>query len=81
MGAIRESLFNFAWNLNDRRRGAIYIPLGAGVAVLVSRLLGWTWELSFLLGWILAVGSYLVLQGIVLVNADGPKTRERATKY
>ena len=81
MGAMRKSLFNFAWNLNDRRRTIICSSLGVLSGALINRLLGWTWELSFLLGWILAVGSYLVLQGIVLVNADGPMTRERATKY
>jgi uncharacterized membrane protein len=80
MATMRKFLFNFAWNLNDRRRAVICGPLGVGVAVLICQLLGWTWKLSFLLGWILALGSYLVLQGIVLIGADGSLTQERVSK-
>jgi len=79
MGTMREYLFNFAWSLNDRRRAVICGSLGVGLGILFNRLEGWTWQLSFLLGWILAAGSYLVLQSIVLVGADGPMTRERVS--
>ena len=80
MGTIWEWLFNFAWSLTDRRRAIICGSLGVGLAVLVNRLQGWKWELSFLLGWILAAGSFLILQAIVLVSADGPMTRARVSK-
>ena len=80
MGTIREYLFKLAWSLNDRKRAVVCVSLGVGLGILINRLLGWTWQLSFLLGWILAAGSYLVLQSIVLVGADGPLTRERATR-
>jgi uncharacterized membrane protein len=43
-------------------------------------LLGLKWETSFLAGWILGVGSYLVLLGIVIVSADGPMTQQRVSK-
>ncbi len=81
MGTMKEYLFNFAWKLNDRRRAVICGSLGVGCGILINRLLGWTWQLSFLLGWILAAGSYLVLQGVVLLGADGPMTRERSIRY
>jgi len=70
-------LFNFAWSLNDRKRAVICGSLGVGLGILINRLVGWTWQLSFLLGWILATSSFLILQVIVLVSADGPMTRER----
>ena len=74
---MREYLFNFAWSLNDRKRAVICGSLGVGLGILINRLVGWTWQLSFLLGWILATSSFLILQVIVLVSADGPMTRER----
>ena len=74
---MREYLFNFAWSLNDRKRAVICGSLGVGLGFLINRLVGWTWQLSFLLGWILATSSFLILQVIVLVSADGPMTRER----
>ena len=70
-------MFNFAWSLNDRKRAVICGSLGVGLGILINRLVGWTWQLSFLLGWILATSSFLILQVIVLVSADGPMTRER----
>ena len=77
MGTIREYLFKFACSLNDRKRAVICGSLGAGLGILINRLVGWTWQPSFLLGWILATSSFLILQVIVLVSADGPMTRER----
>jgi len=79
MGTIREYLFKFAGRLNDRKRAIICGSLGVGLGILINRLEGWTWQLSFLLGWILATISFLVLQAIVLVSADGPMTRERVS--
>ena len=80
MGKMRESWFNFVWNLHDRRRAGICISLGVAVAVLVNQLLGWRGETSFLSGWILGLGSYLVLLGIVVFSADGPMTQQRVSK-
>jgi hypothetical protein len=72
MGTMKKYLFNFAWSLNDRKRAVICGSLGVGLGILINRLQGWTWQLSFLLGWILATGSFLILQAIVLVSAAGP---------
>ena len=72
-------MFNFAWSLNDRKRAVICGSLGVGLGILINRLVGWTWQLSFLLGWILATSSFLILQVIVLVSADGPMTQERVS--
>jgi uncharacterized membrane protein len=80
MGKMKERLAHFAWNLHDRRRAGICVSLGVVVAVLVNQFLGWKWETSFLSGWILGVGSYLVLLGIVIVSADGPLTEQRVSK-
>lgn len=77
MGILGEYLFKFAWSLNDRKRAIICGSLGVGLGILINRLEGWTWQLSFLLGWILATSSFLILQTIVIVHADGPMTRER----
>jgi uncharacterized membrane protein len=80
MGKMRERLFQFVWELHDRSRAGICIIFGVGVAVLDNQLLGWKWETSFLVGWILGVGGYLVLLGIVIVSADGPMTQQRVSK-
>ncbi|MDR3555666.1 MAG: DUF1345 domain-containing protein [Syntrophobacteraceae bacterium] len=77
---MRKWLFNFAWNLNDRKRAAICIPLGVATAVLVSRLFDWTWQLSFLCGLIMTMGSELILRSIVLFGADGRMTHDRASR-
>ncbi len=77
---MRRWLFNFAWNLHDRERAAICIPLGVATAVLVNRLLVWSWQLSFLCGLIMTMGSDLILRGLVIFSADGPMTRERVSQ-
>ncbi len=77
---MKEQVFQFAWNLHDRRRALVCGSLGLAAAVLPYRLLGWMWEVSFLVGWILWLGSYLVLLGIVIMSADGPMTQERLSK-
>jgi uncharacterized membrane protein len=81
MGKIKERLFQFVWNLSERRRVLICLSLGVAMAVLVNRLLGWTVQLSFLSGWNLALGSYLILSGVVLVTADGTMTQRRASQH
>jgi uncharacterized membrane protein len=80
MSKMKEGLFHFAWNLHDRRRAFMCSFLGLVAAILAYRLLGWMWEVSFLVGWILWLGSYLALLGTVIVSADGPMTLERVSK-
>ncbi len=80
MGKMKERLFDFAWNLHDHRRALICGSLGLVAAVLAYRLLGWKWEFSLLVGWILALASYLGLLVIVIFSADGPMTQERVSK-
>ena len=80
LGIVRKWLFDFAWNLHDRGRAAICISLGVATGVLVNRLLGWTWQLSFLCGLIVAMGSDLILRSIVFFSANGPMTRERVSQ-
>ena len=80
IGKMKKRLFPLVWNLHDRRRALISRSLGLVAAVLTYWLLGWMWEVSFLVGWILWLGSYLFLLGIVIVSADGPMTQERVSK-
>ena len=80
MSKMKQRLFHFAWKLHDRRRALMCSSLGLVVAVLAYRLLGWKWEVSLLVGWILWIGSYLVLLSIVILNANGPMTQERVSE-
>ncbi|MGP8050766.1 MAG: DUF1345 domain-containing protein [Desulfobaccales bacterium] len=80
MGKRKERLFQFVWNLHDHRRTLVCGVLGLAAAVLAYRLLGWKWEVSFLVGWILWLGSYQVLLGIVIASADGPMSQQRVSK-
>jgi uncharacterized membrane protein len=77
---MRKFLFNLAWSMHVRERTVIGASLGVGAAVLVNRLLGWPWEISFLSGYILGLGTYLILLYIIILNADGPSTQERVSK-
>ena len=47
---------------------------------MFNRLLGWAWQLSFLCGLIMVMGSDLILRSIILFSADGPMTRERVSQ-
>lgn len=80
LGIMKKWLFDFAWNLHDRGRVAICISLGVVTALSVNKLLGWTWQLSFLCGLIVAMGSELLLRSIVFFSADGPMTRDRVSQ-
>ncbi len=80
MATLRKFLFNFAWNMRVQERTAIGASLGVGVAVLVNRLLGWTWQVSFLIGYISGLGTYLILLVTVLLNADGRVTQQRVSR-
>lgn len=79
MGTIKKRLYNFIWELNDPSRAGVCLPLG-GLIYATGWWRGWGWELSFLSGWILALGSYLVLLGIVIFTADATRTRERISR-
>jgi uncharacterized membrane protein len=80
MSKMKEQLFHFTWNLHDRRRALLCRSLGLVAAVLTYWLLGWRWEVSFLVGWILWIGGHLALLSIVIFNANGPMTQERVSK-
>ncbi|MFZ5450634.1 MAG: DUF1345 domain-containing protein [Thermodesulfobacteriota bacterium] len=79
MGMIKERLYQLIWNLNDPWRAGVCLPLG-GVMYGIGLWCGWGWELSFLAGWILALGTYLILLGIVIFTADAANTRERISQ-
>ncbi len=80
LGIMKKWLFDFAWNLHDRGRMAICISLGVATALLVSKLLDWTWQLSILCGLIITMGSDLILLGVIFFSADAPMTRERVSQ-
>ena len=79
MGKIRKRFYDFVWNLHDRVRAAFCIPLGVAM-YCIGWQSGWDWELSFLSGWIIALGAYMALLGIVIFTADAARTRERVSK-
>ena len=79
MGKLKDRLYTFIWNLNDPWRAALCLPLGLALYAF-GQWRGWGWELSFLSGWILALGVYLVLLGIVIFTADAARTRERISQ-
>lgn len=76
MGEFKDSFYHFVWHLNDLKRATICLPFGV-LMFLIGWWLGWGWEISFLCGWILAIGTYLVLLNIVIFTADAASTRER----
>ena len=79
MARLKENFHQFVWHLNDPKRAALCVPFGLGM-FLLGRQWGWGWQVSFLAGWILALGLYLVLLGIVIFSADAIKTRERISQ-
>jgi uncharacterized membrane protein len=80
MAPISKALSKFALNMHVRRRAVIATALGVGVGLLANRLLGWTWQISFLTGYILGLGTYLVILVTVILSADGPTTQQRVSK-
>jgi uncharacterized membrane protein len=80
LGVMKKRLFDLAWNLHDRGRAATCISLGVATTFLVNTLLNWTWQLSFLCGLIMVMGSDLLLRSIIFFRADGPMTRERVSQ-
>jgi uncharacterized membrane protein len=79
MGQIKERSYRFVWELNDHSRAVFCLPLGVAMYG-IGEWRGWGWELAFLSGWILALGAYLGLLGVVIVHADAARTRERISQ-
>lgn len=71
---------HFLWHLRDRQRTLICAPLGIGAGIIGWKVFGCIEEVAILVGWIVGVGSYLVLLGFVIFMADGPKTQIRDSK-
>jgi uncharacterized membrane protein len=69
----------FVWHLRDRQRTLFCVPLGIAAGISGWKLLGWKGEVAILVGWILGVGSYLVLLGFVIFMADGSMTQRRVS--
>ncbi len=63
MAKLKTNLHQFIWHLNDPKRAALCIPFGVGMFLLGWHW-GWGWQVSFLAGWIMALGLYLVLLGM-----------------
>jgi len=80
LGKMKERISQFAWALHDRGRAAMSVPLGAVAGVICWKWLGLVGKVAFLAGWILALTIYLILLGIVIFQADGALTRQRASR-
>jgi len=79
MEKLQQSLYQGVWHLNDPKRASLCLPFGIGMFVL-GLTWGWGWEIAFLTAWILALGMYLTLLGIVIFTADAAKTKQRISK-
>jgi uncharacterized membrane protein len=79
MGKLGQSLYHFVWHLNDPKRTYFCLPFGVGMFFL-GWAWGWGWQVSFLAGWIVALGLYLILLAIVIFTADAARTRERISQ-
>lgn len=73
-------LHHFLWQLRDLQRTLISAPLGIGAGIVGWKMFGCTEEVAILVGWIVGVGSYLILFGYVVFMADAPMTQYRASK-
>jgi uncharacterized membrane protein len=80
MGEVIKRIRHFAWQLHDQWRAVLSLFLGAGWGLIVWLLLDWSGKIAFLAGWILALGIYLILLGIVIFQADGAMTKERVSR-
>ena len=80
MGKMKEWISQFAWALHDRGRASMSVPLGVVAGVICWKWLGLVGKVAFLAGWILSLTIYLVLLGIVIFQADGALTRQRASR-
>jgi len=74
-----NALARFVWHLRDRQRTLLCVSLGIGIGWTGWKLFGWEKEMAILFGWILGIGSYLILVGSVIFMADGPMTQSRVS--
>ena len=77
---IKKRISHFAWELRDPGRSALSFSLGAIVALICWKWLGFSGKIAFLAGWILSLAVYLFLLGIVIFQADGPMTKQRVSQ-
>ncbi len=80
MGEVTKRIRHFAWHLHDQWRAALSVLSGAGWGLVGWAWLGWSGKIAFLAGWIVALGTYLFLLGIVIFQADGAMTKERVSR-
>ena len=73
-------LHHFLWQLRDLQRTLISAPLGIVAGIVGCKIFGCKEEVAILVGWIVGVGSYLILFGYVVFMADAPMTQYRASK-
>jgi uncharacterized membrane protein len=77
---IKKRISHFAWELHDPGRSALSFSLGAIMALISWKWLGFSGKIAFLAGWILSLAVYLFLLGIVIFQADGPMTKQRVSQ-
>ncbi len=77
---IKKRISHFAWELHDPGRSALSFSLGAIMALISWKWLGFYGKIAFLAGWILSLAVYLFLLGIVIFQADGPMTKQRVSQ-
>ena len=77
---MRSAFYRFVWRIRDRQRTLICVPLGICAGLASWRFLGWIENAAILVGWILGVGSYLLLLGTVIFTADAPETQRRVSR-
>lgn len=77
---LKQWISHLAWRLHDQLRALLSGAVGTVVAVICWKWLGVMGKVAVLLGWILALTLYLSLLGIVILQADGPMTRQRVSK-
>ena len=75
---VRETLYRLISNLNEQQRLFICGAMTIVLAVLLFSPLGW--ELAFLISWVISGTTYLFLLFFILLNADGPTTKQRASQ-
>jgi uncharacterized membrane protein len=79
MEKIHPKPYHFIWEFNDPRRAGLCLLLGGALYLLGWRR-GWGWELAFLVGWSVALTSYLALLYLVVFTADAQMTRQRISQ-
>jgi len=67
--------YRLAWKLDNLHR--IFFGFILGLTSFGVFTPVWGWEKAFLIGWILSIGSYLLLVTIVAMDADAAATQKR----